>query len=181
MRRLPRDVPRGGQAIPVRVTRRSHPLLPESSRQRAAPRQMENVMGMFSDLMNKIFRSSAPAAGTSASAAPTASSAPQPSPQGSGTGPVVTSQTMGPVDVTAILDKLAAANTQKLDWRHSIVDLMKLVGMDSSLGARRELAADLKYSGDTGDTATMNLWLHKEVMKKLAENGGKVPQELLAR
>jgi hypothetical protein len=88
---------------------------------------------------------------------------------------------MGPVDVTAILDKLTAANTQKLDWRHSIVDLMKLVGMDSSLGARRELAADLKYSGDTGDTATMNIWLHKEVMKKLAENGGKVPQELLSR
>jgi hypothetical protein len=61
------------------------------------------------------------------------------------------------------------------------VDLMKLVGMDSSLSARRELAADLKYAGDTGDTVTMNMWLHKEVMTKLAENGGKVPRDLLSR
>jgi Domain of unknown function (DUF3597) len=87
---------------------------------------------------------------------------------------------MRAVDVAAILDKMASENKQKLDWRHSIVDLMKLVGMDSSLEARRELAADLNYSGDTKDTATMNMWLHKEVMKKLAENGGKVPPELLA-
>jgi len=76
---------------------------------------------------------------------------------------------------------MANQSKQKLDWRHSIVDLMKLVAMDSSLGARRELAADLKYTGDPGDTATMNMWLHKEVMTKLAENGGKVPQELLSR
>ena len=75
---------------------------------------------------------------------------------------------------------MAGESKQKLDWRHSIVDLMKLVGMDSSLKARRELAADLNYSGDTNDTATMNIWLHKEVMKKLAENGGKVPGDLLA-
>jgi hypothetical protein len=75
---------------------------------------------------------------------------------------------------------MAAANGQKLDWRHSIVDLMKLVGMDSSLAARKELAADLKYSGDTNDSAAMNIWLHKEVMGKLAANGGKVPPELLS-
>ena len=75
---------------------------------------------------------------------------------------------------------MAGESKQTLDWRHSIVDLMKLVGMDSSLKARRELAADLNYSGDTNDTATMNIWLHKEVMKKLAENGGKVPGDLLA-
>jgi len=87
---------------------------------------------------------------------------------------------MRAVDVAAILDKMASESKQKLDWKHSIVDLMKLVGMDSSLEARRELAADLKYSGDTKDTATMNMWLHKEVMKKLAENGGKVPPELAA-
>jgi hypothetical protein len=87
---------------------------------------------------------------------------------------------MPAVDVAAILDKMAGEAKQKLDWRHSIVDLMKLVGMDSSLEARRELAADLHYSGDTKDTATMNMWLHKEVMKKLAENGGKVPPELAA-
>jgi hypothetical protein len=83
------------------------------------------------------------------------------------------------VDVSAILDRMATENKQKLDWRHSIVDLMKLVGIDSSLSARRELAADLQYTGDTGDTAAMNVWLHEEVMKKLAENGGMVPQELL--
>ena len=58
---------------------------------------------------------------------------------------------------------------------------MKLLAMDSSLAARRELAADLNYSGDTGDTATMNMQLHKEVMKKLAENGGKIPQDLRSR
>jgi Domain of unknown function (DUF3597) len=75
---------------------------------------------------------------------------------------------------------MAGESKQKLDWRHSIVDLMKLVGMDSSLKARRELAADLNYAGDTNDTATMNIWLHKEVMKKLAEHGGKVPGDLLA-
>ncbi len=74
---------------------------------------------------------------------------------------------------------MAAKNSEKLDWKRSIVDLMKLVGMDSSLSARKELAQDLNYSGDTNDSAKMNIWLHKEVMKKLAENGGKVPQNLL--
>lgn len=85
----------------------------------------------------------------------------------------------GPVDIAAILDKMAAENKEKLDWKHSIVDLMKLVGMESSLAERRELAAELHYTGDTKDTATMNMWLHKEVMKKLAANGGKVPADLL--
>jgi hypothetical protein len=88
--------------------------------------------------------------------------------------------TQGPVDIAKVLDGMAAANHQKLDWRHSIVDLMKLVGMDSSLAERKELAADLKYTGDTNDSAAMNIWLHEEVMRKLAENGGKVPAELLA-
>lgn len=108
-------------------------------------------MGMFSDLMSKIF--------------PTTATATPPH--------------LRDVDVTAILDRMASENKQTLDWRHSIVDVMKLVGMDSSVSARRELAADLRYSGSTDDTATMNMWLHKEVMRKLAENGGKVPQELL--
>ena len=83
------------------------------------------------------------------------------------------------VDVTAILNDLAKKNPEKLDWKKSIVDLMKLVGMDSSFTARKQLAAELHYSGDPNDSAAMNIWLHKEVMKKLAENGGKVPQELL--
>ena len=83
------------------------------------------------------------------------------------------------VDVTAILDGLAAKNSEKLDWKKSIVDLLKLVGMDSSLGARKELATELGYSGDQSDSATMNVWLHKAVLKKLADNGGKVPADLL--
>jgi len=85
------------------------------------------------------------------------------------------------VDVGATLDKLAASSKEKLDWKHSIVDLMKLVGMDSSLSARKALAADLKYTGDTNDSATMNMWLHKEVMRKLAENGGKLPADLAVK
>ena len=84
------------------------------------------------------------------------------------------------MDVAAILDAMAAKNPEKLDWKRSIVDLMKLVGMDSSLTARKELASDLHYTGDQQDSAKMNVWLHGAVMKKLAENGGKVPQELLS-
>lgn len=84
------------------------------------------------------------------------------------------------VDVTAILDKLTDESDENdLDWRKSIVDLMKLLGIDSSLKARKTLAQELAYTGDTGDSATMNVWLHKQVMKKLAENGGKIPAELL--
>jgi hypothetical protein len=67
---------------------------------------------------------------------------------------------------------------QKLDWRHSIVDLMKLLNLDRSLSARKELAQELHYTGDTSDSASMNIWLHKQVMHKLAENGGKVPDSL---
>jgi hypothetical protein len=84
----------------------------------------------------------------------------------------------GTVDVEAILTHLAASNKEKLDWRHSIVDLMKLLDLDSSLTARKELAGELHYSGDKNDSASMNIWLHKQVMHKLAENGGKVPDDL---
>jgi Domain of unknown function (DUF3597) len=104
-------------------------------------------------------------AGSSASAAPKPSSAP-------GATPAAT------VDVAAILTTLAASNKEKLDWQKSIVDLMKLLNLDSSLAARKELADELHYSGDKNDSATMNIWLHKQVMVKLAENGGKVPDEL---
>ena len=83
------------------------------------------------------------------------------------------------MDIAAVMNGLAAKNPEKLDWKRSIVDLMKLVGMDSSLSARKELATELHYSGDMNDSASMNVWLHKEVLKKLSENGGKVPPELL--
>jgi hypothetical protein len=82
------------------------------------------------------------------------------------------------VDVAASLDKLQKASGQKLNWRKSIVDLMKLLKLDSSIKARKALADELKYPGDKNDSAAMNIWLHKQVMTKLAENGGVVPQEL---
>jgi hypothetical protein len=134
-------------------------------------------MGMFHDMMTKIFH-----AGANAPAPPDIASGgvvPQSrvaaaNPQGS-----ATAVAEGPVDVARNLDKLAVANSEKLDWKHSIVDLMKLVGMDSSISSRKALAADLHYTGDTNDSAAMNIWLHKTVMQKLAENGGKVPAELL--
>src|SRR5262249_59960353 len=85
-----------------------------------------------------------------------------------------------PVDVAAILDGLAAKNSENLDWKKSIVDLMKLVGMDSSFKARKQLAQELNYTGDPNDSASMNVCLHKQILIKIAENGGKVPQELLA-
>ena len=84
----------------------------------------------------------------------------------------------GSVDVAPILDKAVAAKKEKLEWRTSIVDLMKALDIDSSLGARKELAKELGYTGDTNDSATMNMWLHKQVMTKLAANGGKLPADI---
>lgn len=84
-----------------------------------------------------------------------------------------------PVDVETILEKAVKKSGQKLDWRHSIVDLMKALGMDASLEEREELAQELGYSGDVHDSAKMNTFLHKALMKKLSENGGKVPADLL--
>jgi Domain of unknown function (DUF3597) len=82
------------------------------------------------------------------------------------------------VDVAAVLTGLATQKKEKLDWRRSIVDLMKVLDLDSSLSARKQLAQELHYTGDTNDSAAMNIWLHKQVMTKLAENGGKVPDDL---
>jgi Domain of unknown function (DUF3597) len=85
----------------------------------------------------------------------------------------------GPVDVAAMLDAAAEANGQKLDWRKSIVDLMKVLGMEASLAERKELAGELHYTGDMHDSAAMNIWLHKALMTKLVENGGNVPADLM--
>ena len=82
------------------------------------------------------------------------------------------------MDVAAIVDKAAAHKGEKLEWRTSIVDLMKALDIDSSLAARKELAKELGYTGDTNDSASMNVWLHKQVMSKLAANGGKLPPEI---
>ena len=126
-------------------------------------------MGMFGDLMNKIFRHA------STAQRPPDAAVIRPV----GTSGNTTAAVAAPVDIAVVLNKLASENKEKLDWKHSIVDLLKLVGMDSSLTARKALAAELHYTGDTTDSATMNIWLHKQVMKKLADNGGKVPADLL--
>ena len=83
-----------------------------------------------------------------------------------------------PVDVEAVLNDMARNQSEKLNWRTSIVDLLKLLGLDSSLAARKSLAQELHYSGDMNDSAAMNMWLHRQVMTKLAQNGGKVPADL---
>lgn len=135
-------------------------------------------MGLFNNLMSKIFGHPAASGGATASTGQTtqAPAAATSSAAGAGAAAPVAPQT---VDVAAVLNDMASKNPEKLDWKHSIVDLMKLVGMDSSLAARKELAKDLNYTGDMNDSASMNIWLHKEVLKKLAANGGKVPPELL--
>ena len=86
--------------------------------------------------------------------------------------------TMSQVDVEKVVSDLAAMKKEKLDWRKSIVDLMKVLDLDSSLKARQALAKELNYTGDMNDSAKMNIWLHKQVMNKLAANGGKVPADL---
>ena len=140
-------------------------------------------MSIFGKIMGAIFGSQATATpttgGTATSNASTSGSAPASS---SGSAASSSSAAAAPaqsVDVAAIVDKAAAAKKgEKLEWRTSIVDLMKALDIDSSLGARKELAKELGYSGDTNDSATMNIWLHKQVMAKLAANGGKLPPEI---
>ena len=133
-------------------------------------------MSIFGKIMGAIFGShpasaapagSAPAGTTPAGAAP--SSVPGAAPSAA---PAAT------VDVAAIVDKLVAAQKEKLEWRTSIVDLMKALDIDSSLAARKDLAKELGFSGDMNDSASMNVWLHKQVMSKLAANGGKLPPEI---
>jgi len=142
-------------------------------------------MGLFNKLMSKIFGHAAPATTASASqaatAAPAAGGTPQTPAAAGSSAPALAAAPAAPVvDVAAVLNDLAKKNPEKLDWRKSIVDLMKLVGMDSSLTARKQLATELHFTGDMNDSASMNVWLHKQVLIKLAENGGKVPPELLS-
>jgi hypothetical protein len=133
-------------------------------------------MSIFGKLMSKIFGRAEEAAAPAAPAAMPASAVPTVGAAPAAAGKAATAT---PVDIEAVLEGLAANSTQKLNWRTSIVDLMKLVGMDSSLAERKELAQELGYTGSMQDTASMNIWLHKQVLRKLAENGGKVPADLL--
>jgi hypothetical protein len=130
-------------------------------------------MSIFGSIFSKIF--------PSAQAAPsvTATAAPAPAPTGSAPAALAVPATPPAIslgDVPAILDAMPGA--KNLNWRTSIVDLMKLLGLDSSLEERKKLAAELSYAEDTTDTAKMNIWLHRQVMTKLAANGGTVPAEL---
>jgi hypothetical protein len=129
-------------------------------------------MSIFGKIMSAIFGTTAGAATTSAGAPAGGGAAAS---TGSAAAPAAPAQS---VDVAPILDKAVAAKKEKLEWRTSIVDLMKALDIDSSLGARKELAKELGYTGDSNDSATMNIWLHKQVMVKLAANGGKLPADI---
>jgi Domain of unknown function (DUF3597) len=135
----------------------------------------EQSMSIFGKIMGAIFGHSAAATPAGGAAAPAGGGA------AAGTGTASAAPSTAPaqsVDVAAIVDKAAAAKHEKLEWRTSIVDLMKALDIDSSLAARKELAKELGYTGDTNDSASMNVWLHKQVMAKLAANGGKLPPEI---
>ena len=132
-------------------------------------------MSIFGKIMGAIFGTSAnatPAGGATATTAGGATSSTASTSASSSAAPAQT------VDVAPILDKAVAAKHEKLEWRTSIVDLMKALDIDSSLTARKELAHELGYTGDTNDSASMNIWLHKQVMSKLAANGGKLPSDV---
>jgi hypothetical protein len=120
-------------------------------------------MSIFGKIMSAIF-------GSSATAAPAGG--------GAATGGAAAAPAAATVDVAPILDKAVAAKKEKLEWRTSIVDLMKALDIDSSFSARKDLAKELGYTGDSNDSASMNIWLHKQVMAKLAANGGKLPPEI---
>jgi Domain of unknown function (DUF3597) len=139
-------------------------------------------MSILGKIVSAIFGShpaaAEPTGGSTSGAAPAASTptASSPSAASSAAPSAAPAQT---VDVAAIVDKAATAHKgEKLEWRTSIVDLMKALDIDSTLAARKELAKELGYTGDTNDSASMNVWLHKQVMSKLAANGGKLPPEI---
>lgn len=138
-------------------------------------------MGIFDRIKDAIWGSEAQAAEAPAAPTPGATKPAAPAQPVPTSSPAPTSTPApapsGPVDVAAVLD--AAVGKRKLKWRTSIVDLMKALGLDSSLANRKELARELGYSGDMSKSAAMNIWLHKAVIAKLKDNGGKVPAELL--
>ncbi|UHD44727.1 DUF3597 domain-containing protein [Aureimonas altamirensis] len=149
-------------------------------------------MGIFDRIKNAIW-GEAEAAEPAATAEPTATPTAQPTTAPSAPSPSTTAQSApaptpsappastagnAEVDIGAVLDNAVSKSGQSLNWKTSIVDLMKALGLDSSLSSRKELAQELGYTGDTDDSATMNIWLHKQVIQKLKANGGKVPADL---
>ncbi len=140
-------------------------------------------MSIFGKIMGAIFgshpASAAPAGSTPSGSTPSGSAPAGAAPSASTPSSAPSAAPAATVDVAAIVDKAVAAHKgEKLEWRTSIVDLMKALDIDSSLAARKDLAKELGYSGDTNDSASMNVWLHKQVMSKLAANGGKLPPEI---
>ena len=141
-------------------------------------------MGIFDSIMSNVFGTAAksamppPSVGASVMGSPGAAPAVTPAPGATPTPAAEPKSAGAAVDVAANLDALAKASKEKFDWRKSIVDMMKLLKLDSSLASRKELAKELGYTGNMSDSAAMNIWLHKQVMIKLAANGGKVPDEL---
>ncbi|MDR5738696.1 MULTISPECIES: DUF3597 domain-containing protein [unclassified Caballeronia] len=127
-------------------------------------------MSIFGDIVGKIFHRAKPE-----QPAPVVEPDPTPAPVVEATSP----QALTDIDVAAVMDQLASESSQTLNWRVSIVDLMKLLQVDSSLDHRKQLATELHYSGDMNDSASMNIWLHKQLMRALAANGGKLPADLI--
>jgi hypothetical protein len=151
------------------------PVIEDVQRLRTIRIHREETMSIFGKIMSAILGTkvgAAPASGGSASSPASGSAAPA---GGSSSATAAPAQS---VDVAAILDKAVAAKKEKLEWRTSIVDLMKALDIDSSFAARKELAKELGYTGDSNDSASMNIWLHKQVMAKLAANGGKLPADV---
>jgi Domain of unknown function (DUF3597) len=131
-------------------------------------------MSIFSKIMSKVFGTQADAATESGGSAAGTGATPG-SAAGSSSASAAPAQS---VDVAPILDRAVAAKGEKLEWRTSIVDLMKALDIDSSLAARKELAKELGYTGDSNDSASMNIWLHRQVMVKFVANGGKLPPDI---
>jgi len=137
-------------------------------------------MSVFGSIVSAIFGSKH-AAGVTATAGSSSPSPSSPAPSASATPAGATAaKPISRTEVEAILVKLAAEQRENLDWKNSIVDLMKLLKLDSGLGARKQLAQELGYTGAPDGSAAMNVWLQKQVMTKLAESGGKVPDSLKA-
>ncbi|UIF89657.1 DUF3597 domain-containing protein [Cupriavidus sp. UYPR2.512] len=133
-------------------------------------------MSILKDILNKLLHRSPP----------TQEASPTPPDQGATTPagatpatPATTAKPLSTVDVEAVMDKAVSESGQQLNWRTSIVDTMKALGIDSSLEHRKELAKELNYTGDMNDSAALNIWLHKKVMAELAANGGKLPPNLI--
>lgn len=131
-------------------------------------------MSIFGDIVNKLFHKANPDAAPPATEATPDPAAAQAASPDAAPAPAP----LADVDVGAVMDQLVAENGQTLNWRTSIVDTLKALGVDSSLEHRKQLAQELKYDGDTNDSASMNIWLHKQVMAALAANGGKLPADL---